>query len=540
MALADGEDGGSLPRAAITIDTVRESGLSAVAAAVCALLVGLVWLKFVQAQRRRKLLPPGPRPWPILGNFPALARGLPYRYLQQLAFKYGGLMYLRLGSMPCIVVSTAAVAKEIFQHNDAVFSSRRTTLNSEVTYGRKSMGTAPYGPYWRQTRKVYSQELFSPRRQASYESSKLEEIRHMMKNLLNECKQGNDVNLKSWSTGVTANIMTRMLMNKRFFESDLENTKEKEEFDLMVDVTFANAGTFIISDYVPYLSFITKLQGWQKTFEETRDLKDRVGKKICDIEGHKERAKERGNNNKDYVPDFVDVLLTSSFDDGQPPSDNLVFILLNEALTAGIETSATTTQWAMSELILNPHLIKQAQEELDVVVGVDRLVQDSDIPKLPYLRAIVKETFRLHPPAPFSVPRESTQPSQVMGYNLPAQTILIFNLFAIHRDPDVYENPNMFNPDRFMKHPEVDHTAMYNYYQLMPFGAGRRMCPGYQLGDMLVHLMVANLLHSFDWGLPKGENVESFDMSEVMSLVVSRKNPLYLVAKPRLSDAHLA
>ena len=212
---------------------------------------------------------------------------------------------------------------------------------------------------------------------------------------------------------------------------------------------------------------------------------------------------------------------------------------MQEVLNAGTEASAVTTQWAMSELILNPHLIKQAQEELDAVVGVDRLVQDLDIPKLPYLRAIVKETFRLHPPAPFSVPRESTQPSQVMGYNLPAQTMLFLNLFAIHRDPDVYENPDMFDPDRFMKHPEVDHTAMYDYYQLMPFGAGRRMCPGYQLGDMIVHLMVANLLHSFDWALPKGENVESFDMSEVMSLVVSRKNPLYLVAEARLPDAHL-
>ena len=119
------------------------------------------------------------------------------------------------GSVPCIVVSTAAVAKEIFQNNDAVFSSRPNTLNSVVTYGRKSMGTAPYGPYWRQTRKVFNQELFNPRRQATYERSKLEEIRHMMKNLLNESKKGNDVNLKSWSTGVTANIMTRMLMNKR-------------------------------------------------------------------------------------------------------------------------------------------------------------------------------------------------------------------------------------------------------------------------------------------------------------------------------------
>ena len=213
---------------------------------------------------------------------------------------------------------------------------------------------------------------------------------------------------------------------------------------------------------------------------------------------------------------------------------------MQEALSAGTETSATTTVWAMSELILNPHLIKQAQEELDAVVGVGRLVQELDIPKLPYLRAIVKETFRLHPPAPLSVPRESTQPSQVMGHNFPAQTRLIINLFAIHRDPDVYENPDTFNPDRFVKHPEVDHTAMYDSYQLMPFGAGRRMCPGYHLGDVMVHLMLANLLHSFDWSLPKGENVESFDMSEVMSLVVSRKNPLCLVGNLRLPDSHLA
>ena len=100
----------------------------------------------------------------------------------------------------------------------------------------------------------------------------------------------------------------------------------------MIDVNFVTAGTFIISDYVPYLSFITKLQGWQKTLEETRDLRDRVSMKICDIEGHKERAKERGNNDKDYVPDFVDVLLAASFDDGQPLSDNLVTILVTVSM----------------------------------------------------------------------------------------------------------------------------------------------------------------------------------------------------------------
>ena len=120
------------------------------------------------------------------------------------------------GSVPCIVVSTAAVAKEIFQNNDAVFSSRPNLLVYNVKTGRKSMGTAPYGPFWRQARKVANQELFNHRRHASYEKSRLEEIRHMMKNLLSESKQGNVVNLKSWSTGVTANVMTQMLMKKRY------------------------------------------------------------------------------------------------------------------------------------------------------------------------------------------------------------------------------------------------------------------------------------------------------------------------------------
>ena len=190
----------------------------------------------------------------------------------------------------------------------------------------------------------------------------------------------------------------------------------------------------------------------------------------------------------------------------------------------------------MSELILHPHVIKRAQEELDTVVDADRLVEESDLPKLHYLQAIVKETFRTHPPVPLSLPRESTHATKVLGYNLPEHTRQILNLFAIHRDPNVYENPDTFDPDRFLeKHREVDHTSGYGSYELMPFGVGRRMCPGYRVGDVVVHLVLGNLLHSFNWSLPKGGSVEGFDMAEVMSAVVARKNPLHLVATPRLS-----
>jgi cytochrome P450 len=189
----------------------------------------------------------------------------------------------------------------------------------------------------------------------------------------------------------------------------------------------------------------------------------------------------------------------------------------------------------MSELILHPHIIKRAQEELDAVVDADRLVGEFDLPKLRYLQAIVKETFRTHPPVPLGLPRESTHATRVLGYDIPNHSRQILNLFAIHRDPDVYENPDTFDPDRFLeKHQEVDHLSSYGSYQLMPFGVGRRMCPGYQLGDMVVHVVLGNLLHSFDWSLPKGGSMEGFDMTEVMSTVMGRKTPLHLVATPRL------
>ena len=205
-------------------------------------------------------------------------------------------------------------------------------------------------------------------------------------------------------------------------------------------------------------------------------------------------------------------------------------------MSAGTESSANTVVWAMSELMLNPDMRKQAQEELDAVVGSGRLVQESDIPNLPFLRAIIKETFRLHPAVPLSVPRCSNQPCVVAGCHFPANTRLILNIFAIHRDPTVYENPDSFQPRRFLEqHPEVDHISGQSSYKLIPFGVGRRMCPAYNLGNTMVILMVANLVHSFDWSLPKGVGL---NMAEVFKLVNFRKEALSLIAKPR-SPAYL-
>lgn len=210
-------------------------------------------------------------------------------------------------------------------------------------------------------------------------------------------------------------------------------------------------------------------------------------------------------------------------------------VIHQDLLLAGTGTISITVEWAMAELICHPDILKRAQRELDTVIGVDRLVEESDIPNLPYLQAVVKEAFRMHPAAPVSLPHRASQASNVMGFSLPADTRLILNIFAIHRDPSVYHNPDAFNPQRFVEHPEVNHTSAYHSYELMPFGAGRRMCPAFNIGNGLVLLLLAHLLHSFDWSLPPGHTLDgALDMSEASSsLTVSLKTPLRLVAHPR-------
>ena len=191
----------------------------------------------------------------------------------------------------------------------------------------------------------------------------------------------------------------------------------------------------------------------------------------------------------------------------------------------------------MRELMLHRDILKQAQDELNLVVGADRVVQESDIPNLPYLQAIVKETFRLHTAGALGLPRQSIRASNdILGYKLPAHTQLILNLYAIHRDPNVYENPDSFNPDRFLgnHHPNVNPTLGSDSYELIPFSAGRRMCPAATLGNLLVSLLMAHLLHSFDWDLPEGCDVSRAEWwEESFGLTVGPKIPLSLVARPK-------
>lgn len=203
-----------------------------------------------------------------------------------------------------------------------------------------------------------------------------------------------------------------------------------------------------------------------------------------------------------------------------------------DLISSGTETSATAVEWAVAEVIQQPHILQKLQSELTTVIGTDRVVQESDLPNLPFLHAVVKETLRLHPPAALNLPRESTRAFTFRGYNFPKHTRLVTNFFAIHRDPSVYgESAEEFRPERFVERPEVNPVAAFEFYELTPFSAGRRMCPAADLGYMMVCLMLAHLMHAFEWELPAG--VGEVDMAEQFGLTVNLKSPLRLVAKPK-------
>lgn len=200
-------------------------------------------------------------------------------------------------------------------------------------------------------------------------------------------------------------------------------------------------------------------------------------------------------------------------------------------LAGGTESSSVTVEWAISELLKKPETFKKATEELDRVIGKDRRVQEKDIPNLPYIKNIVKETMRLHPVVPMLVPRLAREDCKVAGYDIQKETRVLVNVWTIGRDPEIWENPDEFHPERFVgKNIDVKGQD----FELLPFGSGRRMCPGYSLGLKVIESSFANLLHGYNWRLPENMRPQDLNMEEIFGLSTPRKFPLVAVAEPRL------
>ncbi|KAK9091233.1 hypothetical protein Sjap_024410 [Stephania japonica] len=258
---------------------------------------------------------------------------------------------------------------------------------------------------------------------------------------------------------------------------------------------------------------------------------DEVVEKI--IEEHIRDAKEQNGQVRDFIDVMLSLMESNSMKQVQFGKDNIKAIIL-DVLGAAMDTSVNVVNWAFAELLRHPKLMKRVQGELREVVCVDRIVEETDLSKLNYLNMVIKETMRLHPVAPLLVPRESTEDITINGYFIPKKSRVLVNVWTIGRDTNAWsEDAEEFNPDRFIG-VDMDFVGRHEF-QLIPFGSGRRSCPGMQLGLLEVQLILAQLLHCFNWELPDGASPCDLDMTEKFNLTMARASSLHCIPNYRLN-----
>uniref|UniRef100_A0A7N0UZD0 Cytochrome P450 n=1 Tax=Kalanchoe fedtschenkoi TaxID=63787 RepID=A0A7N0UZD0_KALFE len=493
------------------------------------LLICIV-LAFKKTARHHKL-PPSPFALPIIGNLHQLGF-LPHRGLASLAQRYGSLMLLHFGSARTLIVSSASAAEEIMKTHDAIFSNRPNMgVFQKLMYNRNDIASAPYGESWRQTKSIVVQRLLSPKKVQTYRTIREEEMTKFIRKIGQTC--GNPFDLSELLAALPLDITCRVAFGKKYEEEEGEL-----KFDLLMEEFSTLIGAFDVGDFIPWLGWLHNFNGRNSRIKRVSRQFDRLFERV--IEDHAADRDRRITSSQDYT-DIVDVLLdvynnSSSENDygGASLSREQMKGAILDVFVAGAETMTTTIEWAMAELIRHPEMMKKVQKEIRCFVGhqTENLGEDEvALAQLDYLRAVIKETHRMHPAGPLLFPRESTQAVNIQGYDIPAQTRVVVNAWAIGRDPRSWDHPHEFNPERFLKGDGISTRDFKGQsFELIPFGAGRRRCPGISYANAIIEFALASLLCKFDWSLPGGAKAEDMDMTERFGLSVVKKFPLILVA----------
>nr|CAB3497466.1 unnamed protein product [Digitaria exilis] len=498
---------------------------------VLLVVVPLVFLLFATRRRirswRRLRLPPGPPRLPILGNLHQLG-ALPHQSLRDLARRHGPAMLLRLGSVPTLVVSSSAAAREVMKAHDADCCSRPDTPGARrLSYDHKDVAFAPYSEYWREMRKLFVVEFLSMRRVQAASYAREAEVDKLVARLA-AMAGGEPVQLEDHAFGLMDGVIGTVAFGNIY---GTEQFKHKKTFHEVLDEAMSAKAGFSAEDYYPNAlgRIVDRLTGAaarrEKVFRDLDAFFDVI------IDQHLDPSRPTPEHGPDLIDAFVALMKERRH---HQEGSSLRFTrdhikgLLSNVFTASVDTSSVTMVWAMAELIRRPAMMKKVQEEIRAAVGdkAERVHHD-DLPKLRYLKMVVKETLRLHPAVPLLLPRETLRHVGICGYDVPAKTRVLVNAWAIGRDPAIWgNNPEVFDPDRF-DGSDTDFNGAH--FELLPFGAGRRMCPGMAMGLATVTFTLANLLYCFDWALPEGMAPEDVDMEEAGGLTVHKKTPLLLV-----------
>ncbi|CAN6372990.1 unnamed protein product [Urochloa humidicola] len=471
-------------------------------------------------------LPPGPWRLPVIGSLHHLL-GKPHihRTLAYFARRLNApLMYLKLGDVPVVVVTSADAACEVLKTNGAVFASRPLSPTIEIMMADgEGLTFAPYGDLWRKLRRITMLELLSTRRIESFRRVREQEVASLVAAIAGTPLPGELVNVSEHISSLVINSVVRAVVGDGFERQGKFLEMLKERLDA-AGSGFSHSDLFPSSWFVDFVSGTTRRA--RANHRENSELMDWA------IEQHEDRKKEEMVGKERLVREsIVDVLLRIQKDGGGiddvPLSMGTLKALIIDLFVGGSGTTITTIQWAMSELMRKPNVMAKAQAELRHVLNGKPKVTEDDLVQMKYLKLIVKETLRLHAPGPLLLPRESRALCKILGYDVPKGTTVLVNAWAISRDPKYREDAEVFWPERFESSTiEFKGTD----FEFIPFGAGRRICPGMTFALLNIELTLAALLYHFDWKLPSSLEPSDLDMTEEMGLTIRRKNDLYLHA----------
>ncbi|CAN0926028.1 Cytochrome P450 71D11 (Fragment) [Linum grandiflorum] len=458
---------------------------------------------------KRRVLPPGPWKLPIIGNLHQMLYGnlLPHRRLTELATKYGPLMHLQLGEVSTVVVSSAELAKEFLQTNDLNFANRPYLPSAHIIFYQGRDILFGNGDYWKKMRKICTQELLAPNRVKSFLPTIEEEVNQLVTSI-RSCNSASPINIGGMLLSLGYSLMSRTAFGKIQKHSDSYIPVGRE---ILKAIEGSNLWDLFPSSYL-----VRRLTSTESKLKKLHNKANAILQTI--IDDH--IAKRSTNNDIKADEDFLDVLLNHSL------HQNLEIPITNNHIKAVLlvrsDSSSLTIEWALSELMRNSRVMKKVQKEVRDQIDRKGRIDYEDLHQLHYLKLVIKETLRLHPPAPFLPPREARETTVIHDYHIPAKTRIIINTWAIARDHRTWPEPENFYPESTNYSKGLD-------FSLLTFGSGRRICPGVQFGMAILTICLANLLYYFDWELPPGITSENLDMSEDFGIAVKKKKDLFLV-----------
>ncbi|CAM8928504.1 unnamed protein product [Rhodiola kirilowii] len=481
----------------------------------------ILQLKSKKAHNKLKP-PPGPKPLPIIGNLHQLGPR-PHQSLRDLSAIYGPIMTLKLGmTRNTIVISSPHFAKQILQTHDHLFSDRIVSDTIRVlNHHNLSVAMLPVSPQWRKLRKAMATQMFSQARLDASQPLRLQKVKELIDYIGQTCL----THQKPLELEHAVFITVLNFLSNTLFSADLAHyqSEKSQEFKHLVVKMLELGGKGNFSDYFPLLRYFDP-QGLRRDNKTNLGSIIRVFEDIID----KRMKSKTETSPKNDVLDFL--LDQGQEDDLQKLTYQEIKHLCADVYVAGVDSTSGTVEWAMTELMRNPSKLAKAQAELQTAIGKGNPIKESDIPNLPYLQAIVKETLRLHTPTPLLLPHKAQTDTQISGFLLEKGSQVLINVWAMGRDSNLWCDPLSFEPERFLAL-DVDYRGQN--FDMIPFGAGRRICPGLNLAHRMIPLVLGSLLHEFNWKLEDGAMPEDIDLSDKFGITLHKRLPLRIIPSSR-------